>query len=120
MAVKVTLTDHTAAVKAQLDANVLNALTAMGVEAVALTVDKMQNGYGAPIRKTGNLQRDVQFALENSEPDTVDVGNTLEYGPFVHEGTYKMYGRPYLKDAITEGKARLQAVAEQELKKGFT
>lgn len=117
MAVKVA--DHSVEVEALLSRNVQTALAAMGAEAVALTVDKMQSGYGAPIRKTGNLQRDVQYALESSAPNTVDVGNTLKYGSYVHEGTYKMQGRPYLKDAIMGGKARLQAVAEQELKRGF-
>lgn len=119
MAVRITVTDHSAEVLAQMSRNVKTALTAMGAEAVALTVDKMQTGYGAPIRKTGNLQRDVQFALENSAPNTVDVGNTLEYGPFVHDGTSRMKGRPYLYDAVMEGRPRLQAVSAQELKKGF-
>jgi hypothetical protein len=50
---------------------------------------------------------------------TEDVGTNVEYATFVHEGTSKMAGRPYLKDGITGAKNRLQKVAEAYLKKGF-
>jgi hypothetical protein len=111
--------DNSGQVKTQMSGNVKAALAAMGIEAVGLTVRQMQDGYGAPIWQTGDLQRNVNSAPQNSSPDTVDVGNSLTYAPFVHEGTSRMAGRPYLKDAIMNGKDRLQKVAENELKKGF-
>ena len=108
--------DNSGQVKNQMAGNVKAALAAMGIEAVGLTVQQMQSGYGSPIWQTGDLQRDVNSEVNG---DVVNVGNSLEYSPFVHEGTSRMSGRPYLKDAIMNGKDRLKQVAENELKKGF-
>jgi len=108
--------DNSGQVKSQMAGNVKAALAAMGIEAVGLTVQQMQSGYGAPIRQTGDLMRDVDSEVNG---DVVNVGNSLEYAPFVHEGTSRMAGRPYLKDAIMSGQSRLKQVAENELKKGF-
>jgi HK97 gp10 family phage protein len=109
-------TDNSGKVKDQVANNVKAALAAMGIEAVGLINRQMQSGYGAPIRQTGDLMRDVSSEVEG---DRVNVGNSLEYAPFVHEGTSKLSGRPYIKDAIMDGKDRLKQVAENELKKGF-
>jgi hypothetical protein len=108
--------DNSGQVKSQMAGNVKAALAATGVEAVGLTVKQMQSGYGKPIRQTGDLMRDVSSEVDG---DVVNVGNSLGYAPPVHEGTSKMQGRPYLKDAIMGGKDRLQQVAQNELKKGY-
>ena len=114
-----TFNDNSARVKSQMASNVKAALAAMGVEAVGLINKQMQSGYGKPIRQTGDLMRDVSAEVGNSSSDTVDVGSTLEYSIPVHEGTSRMKGRPYIKDAIDGGKSALQKVAEAQLKKGF-
>lgn len=121
MAANVIFHDNSPKVKSQMADNVVRALTAMGIKAVNLILKQMQKGYGKPIWKTGDLQRDVSYDVGRSSDNSVDVGNTLEYGPYVHEGTYKMAGRPYIKDALTgEGhKQQLQKVAEAYLKQGF-
>ena len=66
----------------------------MGTKGVGLTFDQMQSGYGRPIRQTGTLMGDVSYEVERSGKNTVDIGNTKEYDPFVHEDTCKMAGRP--------------------------
>lgn len=119
MAVEIRFTDNSAAVLSRVSGNVRAALTAMGVKGVGLTVDQMQSGYGKPIRQTGTLMGDVSYEVERSGKNTVDIGNTKEYGPFVHEGTYKMAGRPYLRDALTNGRDALQQAAAAQLKQGF-
>lgn len=119
MAVQVRLTDNTSQLMTQLQGNVKKALTAMGTEAVKLTVSQMQGGYGKPIWQTGDLQRDVSYEVNRSGENTVDVGNTLEYAKYVHEGTYKMQARHYFRDALNNGAARLQAVAEQYLRENI-
>lgn len=111
--------DHSGEVLAQMRGNVEAALDAMGLEAVGMIRTQMQGGYGKPIWRTGDLQRDVNYAVENSGKNTVDVGNSLEYAPFVHEGTYKMAGRPYIADALNNGAGKLQEIAETYLKLGF-
>ena len=117
--VGVQMTDNSAAVKALLERNKKSALEAMGLKAVQLIVNNMEGGYGKPIRKTGDLERDVQHKVGASGADTVDVGNSLNYSRFVHEGTRKMAGRPYIVDAVQKGEKELQETAAQYLKKGF-
>lgn len=73
-------TDHSDAVKAQLDKNTKAALLVIGQKGVELTLGQMESGYGKPIRQTGDLMRDVHFevrwenAVENRrksvQPDT--------------------------------------------------
>lgn len=121
MPVKVTLIDNSDKVLAQLEGNKEAALNAIGIKAVNLILWQMRQGYGKPIRQTGDLQRDVSYEVNNSAPDTVDVGNTLKYGPYVHDGTPKMDARPYIRDGLIgdDHKKQLQKVAEEDLKKGF-
>ena len=120
MAVKVEFTDNSVQVKTRMQGNRAAALQAMGIKAVNLILWQMRQGYGKPIRQTGNLQRDVSYEVHEGT-GSVDVGNTLEYAPFVHEGTYKLKGRPYIRDALTGENhiKQLRKVAEDELKKGF-
>lgn len=111
--------DHSKEVLNRLEDNVSAALEAMGVACVGYVVDQMQSGYGNPIRKTGDLMRDVSYEVGRSAKNTVDIGNSLKYAPFVHDGTIRMRGRPYLRDGITNNLNNLQDIAEEYLKKGF-
>lgn len=119
MAIQIKLTVNADKIQTRLSGNIQAALTALGQKGVELTLDKMQSGYGRPIRQTGNLMRDVSYAVENSGQNSVDIGNSLEYAPFVHDGTYKMAGRPYLRDALIGGKDELTSVAEEYIKEGL-
>ncbi len=111
--------DYSPEVKARLEQNIKAALLAIGQKGVELTLGQMESGYGKPIRQTGDLMRDVQYEVERGGENTVDIGNSLEYAPFVHDGTCKMAGRPYLRDAIMGGRGAIQSIAEQYLKQGF-
>ena len=81
----------------------------------------MQTGYGNPIWDTGSLQGDVQYQLDAEDDSTITVGNTLEYAPFVHDGTYKMGARPYIRDAILNdfGVETLQEVIAEQIRKSI-
>lgn len=116
-----TVKDNSTAVQNQLDRNIKAALAAMGEMGVYLTVKNMQEGYGKPIRQTGSLMRDVSYKKHVAKR-TVSIGNTLNYAIWVHDGTKKMKGRAYLRDALLsdEAKEKLQAVAAEQMKKGFT
>lgn len=137
MAFRIQLNDHSEAVLAQMDANVERALTAMGIKAVGLIVKQMESGYTTPhknrthgttsdggthtaIRETGDLMRDVFYEVGNSGAGTVDVGNSLEYGVFIHEGTSRLESRPYIRDALINGAENLQQVASAYLKMGMS
>ena len=120
MAVQVIFEDNSDKVMAQMDGNVPAALHAMGIKAINLILRQMRQGYGKPIRITGDLQRDLNYQVDESE-QTVTVGNSLKYAPYVHEGTSRMAGRPYIRDGLTgpSHAAQLQKVAEEYLKQGF-
>ena len=111
--------DYSHEVKSRLEQNIKSALMAIGQKGVELTLGQMESGYGKPIRQTGDLMRDVQYEVERGGENTVDIGNSLEYAPFVHDGTYKIAGRHYLRDAIMSGRGAIQNIAEQYLKQGF-
>lgn len=103
----------------QINRNAKASIKAAGVAAVGQVVRQMKSGYGAPIRRTGDLMRDVNFEVVNDT--TINIGNSLNYATFVHEGTSrtKGKGRPYIKDGIFNGKDRILAVFRQELKRGL-
>lgn len=118
MAVKVKLTDNSKSVLNQMSGNVEAALDAMGTAAVGMIVRQMQSGYGKPIRQTGDLMRDVQYEVDPIRQIT-RVGNTLNYSIFVHDGTRRMRGRPYMTDGLAGKSKELAQVAEPHIKKGF-
>lgn len=119
MPVRVKINDHSAEIIAKVGDNIQAALHAMGTKAVKLIVSNMKTGYGKPIRKTGDLMRDVEYETERSGKNTVDVGNSLEYAPYVHEGTYKMAARHYIKDALENGRQQLEDAVVPYMKNGF-
>lgn len=121
MPANIKVMDYSPQVIGQMEENTKRALTALGIEAVALIQDGMDTLYGRPIWDTGRLRGNVHSIVENSAPDTVDVGNDVEYAHFVHEGTYKMRARPYIRDTITGAYAqrRMQEVVSAYLKEGF-
>lgn len=136
MAVGIRFTDNSNAVLTQMSGNIKKALTAMGIRAVKLIVNKMQHGYSdshitrdmrgrntggthTDIRWSSTLQNDVSYEVEKNAVNTVTVGNSEAYAEHVHEGTYRLKGRPYIRDAIMDGKSELQSVAATALKEGF-
>lgn len=119
MSARVRFDDNSDAVISTVHGNVIRALTAMGTEAVGQVVRQMQTGYGKPIWQTGNLQRDVSYEVERSGENTVDVGSSLEYALFVHEGTSRMGKRPYIRDSIMNNIEKLKKIASEYLKAGL-
>lgn len=111
--------DNIKQIKSQMDRNLIAALSAIGEIGKESVVKQAQTGYGNPIYKSGDLQRDVNYQVEASEPETVDVGNNVEYAPWVHDGTRRMGARPYIRDGIYNAKNAIKEIAEEQLKQGF-
>lgn len=118
--VRITFNDNSGDVLSMISANVSRALTAMGTVAVGQIVRTMQRAYWRPIWLTGDLQRDVNYEAHESE-HSVDIGSSLSYATYVHEGTSRMRGRPYITDALTsaDGMEALKEVAQDALSQGF-
>ena len=116
MAFKVTMKDNSRVVIRTMDGNKKVALTAMATAAQGLILRQMQSGYGKPIRRTGDLMRDLSYDVDG---DVAHVGSTLNYSTFVHEGTSRMQGRPYISDGLSGEGDTLREAAEAPLSKGF-
>lgn len=110
--------DNSEAVMRQLEGNIPLALDAMGIKGVNLILRQMRQGYGKPIRQTGDLQRDVQYAVDGND---LIWGNTLDYSIFVHEGTRKMQARHYMRDALFSRNniEKLITIGNAYLSRGF-
>jgi len=98
--------------------NKVKALTAVGQECVNITLDNMRNKYYKDIHLTGDLKRDVNFNVRASD-QCVDIGNSLNYGIWVHEGTGRMKARPYLRDTASENTEKWKQIFIQYLGKNF-
>lgn len=71
----------------------------------------------APV-KTGTLRNDINSRVDGN---VAYVGNSVSYAPFVHEGTSRMPGRPYIQwgieDSISEIEHMMGDVANVALGK---
>lgn len=122
--------DNSQAVKRQLEANIPKALDQMGVMIRSLIIEQLQSGFGREIRKTGDLQRSIDYEVEGNEivfgvkqdfMGKTEPGKDMIYGWWVHDGTSKMAGRPYIRNA-TYGEAQMKKIVsagEPALKEGF-
>ena len=99
------IADHRAEVRQRVAAGVGAALDAMGATAAGLIVARMA---AMGVRDTGALMADVDWAAGDG---AVDVGNSLDYGRFVHEGTSTTAGRPYIRDALLGAGPALEEAA---------
>lgn len=121
MAANVKVMDYSPQVMRQMEGNKRRALHALGLKAVELIQDGMDTLYGKPIWDTGTLRGNVHSVVANSGPDTVDVGNDVDYAHFVHEGTYKMPARPYIRDTLTGewAQEQMKETVSQYLREGM-
>ena len=115
------------------------ALYAIGVKAVEGSVDAISGKYDtAPAVDTGRLRASISFITPTqkgdsgqpkpanaqsgdeltgtSEKNTVVVGSNVEYAEYVHNGTSKMAGRPFLREGIDKTKDQMQEQAEKIFK----
>lgn len=107
--------------------NAKSAVEEMAAEAHASVQYMMLHGYSDPhpnrngpgfhteIYDTGALFKDLRAEVEDNH---FRIGNTLDYATYVHEGTWKLQGRPYITDGVMHV-ADLEGVAAEELKKGM-
>lgn len=104
----------------------MDAAAEMLVEAVQ---EKMLYGYsdvhGNPphteIVDTGRLFESIDAAVSRDSQNafSVEVGTNVPYAIYVHEGTHKLKGRPFISDAILENREKLKELLSTDLKIGF-
>ena len=125
--------------KEELEKATERALYAIGVKAVEGSVDAISGRYDIdPAVDTGRLRASISFITPTqkgdsgqpkpanaqsgdeltgtAEQNTVVVGSNVEYAEYVHNGTSKMAGIPFLREGIDKTKDQMQEQAEKIFK----
>ena len=122
------------------DKAIENALYAMGIKAVAGSVDAISGYLGIKSAvKTGRLRASISFITPTksgdgkqkssaakegdkltgtAEKNSVVVGSNVEYAEPVHNGTSRMEGRPFLRVGIEQTKGEMERQVTTILKGG--
>lgn len=97
--------------------------------AVEAVQEKMLYGYkdvhGNPphteIVDTGRLFDSITAEVSKASQNAVNVvvGTDVEYAQYVHEGTHKLKGRPFVTDGLTAAKQDLEDAVGEAWKRGF-
>lgn len=122
------------------DKAIEDALYAMGIKAVEGSVDAISGKYGIPKAvDTGRLRASISFITPTdsggsgeanthskagdkltgtAEKNSVVVGSNVEYADYVHTGTSRMAGRPFLRVGIEQTKGEMERQVTTILKGG--
>lgn len=104
---------------AKVIAGAINQTVMRGLEAVGLEVQRIASD-NAPV-DTGRLAASITHALDPDEP-AVYIGTNVEYAAIQELGSSKQGaangGRGYLRPAVTDNVARINAIFNAELKNG--
>lgn len=136
---KITIQNNAGIVLAEKEKAIQRALYAIGVKAVEGATDAISGRYGVdPAVDTGRLRASISFITASGEKgdggyiapnskqndkvsgeapeNAVVVGSNVEYAEFVHNGTSKMAGRPFLREGIEQTKDDMQRQVEKIFK----
>lgn len=64
---------------------------------------------------TGRLRNSITHAIDASDSTAV-IGTNVEYALYVHEGTSRRKGQPFLTDAVAQNADKYRDIAEKALK----
>ena len=138
--------DNSGAAKQQMERNIGKALTMMGIKWQEIAT---KEATATGVVDTGRLRASLSYitpdtasgrnmsepkpgkdgkppysspsdALGGNAPDnTLIVGTNVEYAPYVHEGTSRMDGRPFISDAVMNYKDDYNEICFKELGEDF-
>ena len=111
------LTSRREAVLRCLEAALPQALRAAGEAGADAAAERMRRGYASPVIASGALLRDLQVRPEGAR---CEIGNTLPYAAYVHNGTSRVPARPYLRDGMREGAERIARALRETLRARMT
>ena len=122
--------DHSTEVLRRVQGNLKKAAIDVGDIARDAVQEKMLWGYhdvhGNPphteIVDTGRLFDSIEGQVKavNANVYQTSVGTDVPYAEYVHEGTYKLKGRPFITDGIMESKEEIQTAIREALRRGMT
>ena len=122
--------DHSTEVLRRVQGNLKKAAIDVGDIARDAVQEKMLWGYhdvhGDPphteIVDTGRLFDSIEGQVKavNANVYQTSVGTDVPYAEYVHEGTYKLKGRPFITDGIMESREEIQTAIREALRRGMT
>lgn len=122
--------DHSTEVLRRVQGNLKKAAIDVGDIARDAVQEKMLWGYhdvhGNPphteIVDTGRLFDSIEGQVKavNANVYQTSVGTDVPYAEYVHEGTYKLKGRPFITDGIMESREEIQNAIREALRRGMT
>lgn len=95
--------------KLEIDANITDKVLGKIEAAMWETCGGLTNliKKNTPV-KTGKLQEGNDFTVETEGMAVIGhLYNDTEYAPYVHEGTSKMQGRPFMKEVVDANESRI-------------
>lgn len=122
--------DHSTEVLRRVRGNLKNAAVDVGDIARDAVQMKMLYGYndvhGNPphteIVDTGRLFDSIEGQVKavNANVYQTSVGTDVPYAVYVHEGTSRLKGRPFITDGILDSREEIQAAIREALRRGMT
>lgn len=128
---KVVFQDNTSAILRKLQGNLEETAKAIAATAEEAVQWQILWGYhdvhGLPdnphteIVDTGRLFDSITASVNRVRGFYyhVVVGTDVPYAVYVHEGTYKLKGRPFITDALAAAKPEINRIAREAMRKGF-
>lgn len=97
---------------------VTSAITS-ALEAALEEIGLVAEGYAKKLCPvdTGRLRNSITHAISTDEKATY-IGTNVEYAPYVHEGTSRHKGTPFLTDAATQNVDRYRSILKKHLENG--
>ena len=121
--------DNSAVVLRKIGTNSKAAMEAAADMLVEAVQWKILYGYhdwhGRPphteIVDTGALYDSIAASVKRDSQNaySVSVGSDRDYASYVHDGTSKLKGRPFIRDAVFDSQQELQEILGDNLRKGF-
>lgn len=121
--------DHTSAILRKLQGNL--EATARAIAGVAEEAVQWQmlwgynDAHGNPphteIVDTGRLFDSITASVNRVRGFYyhVVVGTDVPYAMYVHDGTYKLKGRPFITDCLAAAKPEINRIAREAMRRGF-
>lgn len=110
--------------------NASSAMEQVGEMLVEAVQGKILYGYsdlhGNPphteIVDTGALFDSIASVVTRASQNTftLSVGADTHYAQYVHDGTSKLKGRPFISDAVTDAEAEIEGILSGTLPNGLT
>ena len=118
---------HRTAVLSRLDSCINSAMREMEKEAVDWVQEQMLFGYHDPHGKDGHTEiyqsgymseKSIKAKAQRDSQNTytLSVGTDAPYGPYVHYGTIKLKGRPFLDDGLAKNVDKQKQIYLKHLK----